>query len=126
MTDSEGWSRVARTVRRRRVELGRTQQDIAEQAGVSLATWRLVETAGRDRYQDLTVRGLTRALGWRPEAIDQLLEGDVADDDLLVPAGSPSSAEVPAGLARRWSDLSPAEQSKVEGFIEGLLAGRPR
>lgn len=125
MTDSEGWNRVARTVRRRRVELGRTQQDIAEQAGVSLATWRLVETAGRDRYQDLTVRGLTRALGWRPEAIDLLLAGDVADDDLLVAAPSIPTADVPAGLARRWRDLSVEEQSKVEGFIEGLMANRP-
>lgn len=124
MTESEGWNRVAKTVRRRRVEMGRTQQDIAEQAGVSLATWRLVETAGRDRYQDLTVRGLTRALGWRPEAIDLLLAGDVPDDELLVPTPPSASAEVPAGLARRWRDLSAEEQSKVEGFIEGLLANR--
>ena len=31
---------------------------------------------------------------------------------------------MPAGLARKWHDMSPAERSKVEGFIDGLLAGR--
>lgn len=125
MPSTADWKRVGDAVRSRRLELGRTQQEIAEQAAVSLATWRLVETAGRDRYQDLTIRGLCRALGWRPDAIESLLAGDVPQEELHAEL-SPGDLEavVPAGLARKWHDMSPAERSKVEGFIDGLLAGR--
>lgn len=124
MGDDEGWIRVARAVRHRRVELGRTQQDIAEQAGVSLATWRLVESSGRSRYQDLTVRGITRVLGWSPDAFERLLAGPVGEQDLLIESGDDGTTTVPAGLADRWRDLSAGERAKVEGFIEGLLSAR--
>lgn len=125
MANREGWDRVAGAVRARRLELGRTQQDMAEQATVSLATWRLVESSGRDRYQDLTVHGICRSLGWRTDAFELLLGGEVPMAELRADrAGGEADVEVPAGLARKWHDLSPAERSKVEGFIDGLMAGR--
>lgn len=125
MADHDDWIRVAKAVRRRRVELGRTQQEIADDAGVSLATWRLIESAGRDRYQDLTVRGVTKALGWHADAIDTLLDGEAELAELAErPSTGAVAGAVPAGLASRWADLTPEEQSKVAGFIEGLLAGR--
>src|SRR4051794_26116983 len=64
MTTTEAWKRVGDAVRNQRLHLGWTQQDASEHAGVSLATWRLIESAGRDRYQDLTMRGVCRAFGW--------------------------------------------------------------
>ena len=103
---------------------------MAEAAGVSLATWRLLETAGRERYQGLTLRGVTSALGWAPDAVDQLLAGDI-DPSGLVAATGPDALtdvtagdDVPVGFARRWRDLTPEERAKVLGFVDGLVAGR--
>ena len=105
---------------------------MSDLAGVSLATWRLLETAGRERYQGLTLRGVTRALGWSDDAIDRLLEGPVDGDALRVEGraadhrseGGPAD-EVPVGFSSRWRDLTPQERAKVLGFVDGLLAGRP-
>lgn len=110
--------------------LRRTQQEMSETAGVSLATWRLLETAGRERYQGLTLRGVTSALGWAPDAVDRLLAGDADPEDLVAPTGPDARADltagddVPVGFARRWRDLSPEERAKVLGFVDGLVAGR--
>ena len=41
------WTRVGDAVKDRRLALGWTQQEAADRAGVSLATWRLIELAGR-------------------------------------------------------------------------------
>ena len=120
------WDHVATAIRRRRIAEGRTQQEMAERAGVSLATWRLLETSGRDKYQDLTLRGVTRALGWGPDAIEELLAGKdpgLQGEKLEKSSGS-QEVEVPVGLARRWSQLTADERSKVLGFVEGLFAGR--
>lgn len=61
-------------VRERRLALGKAQGDIANEVGVSLSTWSLIETAGRDRYRDLTLSAVFRALGWRSDALDFILK----------------------------------------------------
>lgn len=116
------------------MELGLTQQEAADRGSVSLATWRLVESAGRDRYQDLTLRGICKALDWRPDAVELLLDPEHVTDDTHEQAASLAAPEitarpgdhehVPAGLLRKWADLTPHEQSLVQGFVEGLLASR--
>ena len=68
------WTRVGDAVKDRRLALGWTQQDAADRAGVSLATWRLIELAGRERFQELTLRGLVRGLGW-PVGLDRAPAG---------------------------------------------------
>jgi transcriptional regulator with XRE-family HTH domain len=120
------WDHVATAIRSRRIAEGRTQQEMAERAGVSLATWRLLETAGRTRYQDLTLRGVTRALGWGPDAIERLLAGEDPgpQGESLRHERTTEDPEVPVGLARRWGQLTGDEQAKVLGFVEGLFAGR--
>lgn len=120
------WDHVAAAIRSRRIAEGRTQQEMAERAGVSLATWRLLETAGRTRYQDLTLRGVTRALGWGPDAIERLLDGEDPgpQGESLRPERATDDQEVPVGLARRWGQLTADEQAKVLGFVEGLFASR--
>ena len=125
------WQRVAEAIRDRRLTLRRTQQEMSEAAGVSLATWRLLETAGRERYQGLTLRGVTSALGWTPDAIDRLLAGDAAPAELTADPSGPdpladltAGDDVPVGFARRWRDLTPEERAKVLGFVDGLVAGR--
>jgi transcriptional regulator with XRE-family HTH domain len=77
----ENWQRVGATVRERRLDLGLTQTEAAKAGGVSLATWRVVEQGQRTAYQGLTLRGVTKALSWRPNAIDVLLDG--GDVELL-------------------------------------------
>src|SRR5579862_7346424 len=69
------WTRVGDAVKDRRLALGWTQQEAADRAGVSLATWRLIELAGRERFQELTLRGLVRGLGWPVGAIERLRAG---------------------------------------------------
>jgi transcriptional regulator with XRE-family HTH domain len=138
------WERVGDAVKDRRLALGWTQQEAADRSGVSLATWRLVESAGRERFQELTLRGLVRGLGWPVGAIEQLRAGGPAPapDELTDPAPNPHDAEaghaprrrtfdylqpeqsLPAGFARKYLDLTPEEQGMVQGFMEGLFARR--
>jgi transcriptional regulator with XRE-family HTH domain len=142
---AEEWKRVGAAVKDRRLALGWTQQEGADRAGVSLATWRLVELGGRQRYQELTLRGLVRGLGWPLDAIDRLRAGgDPPDaDELSEPPPNPNSLpsplpakrrafdylqpeqSLPAGFARKYLDLTEDEQAMVQGFIEGLIARHP-
>jgi len=138
------WTRVGEAVKDRRLELGWTQQEAADRSGVSLATWRLIESAGRERFQELTLRGLVRGLGWPVGAIEQLRAGGPppGPDELTDPAPNPHEADaagaprrrafdylnpeasLPVGFARKYLDLTPEEQGMVQGFMEGLFARR--
>jgi len=138
------WTRVGEAVKDRRLELGWTQQEAADRSGVSLATWRLIESAGRERFQELTLRGLVRGLGWPVGAIEQLRAGGPAPgpEELTDPAPNPHDPaasgstrrrafdylqpeqSLPAGFARKYLDLTPEEQGMVQGFMEGLFARR--
>jgi transcriptional regulator with XRE-family HTH domain len=131
-------------VRERRLRLGWTQQEASNRAEVSLATWRLIETGGRPRYQALTGHRVARALGWPPSSLTDMLAGDVDGTDLLdeavpadpapagptnaqgssQPAATPEGTPVPASFAHRWTQLTDEEQAMVSGFIEGLVARR--
>src|SRR3954447_6799488 len=134
MTTNEAWERVGHAVRNQRLHLGWTQQEASEHAGVSLATWRLIEAAGRDRYQDLTMRGVCRAFGWPNDTFPALLAGAqppplVDASQLPKPAAPPAAASdspsagpspsrdvaLPAGFARKYLALSHREQAMLEG-----------
>ena len=138
------WTRVGDAVKDRRLELGWTQQEAADRAGVSLATWRLIELAGRERFQELTLRGLVRGLGWPVGAIERLRAGGPppGPDETIEPPPNPHDPDaaiptrrrafdylqpeqsLPAGFARKYLDLTPEEQGMVQGFMEGLFARR--
>ena len=131
----EPWKRVALAVRDRRLNLGWTQQEAADRAGVSLATWRLIESAGRDRYQDLTVRGVCRALGWSANTFDDIVAGGDAPtpEESQTPSERPAvsprprfDGTIPAGFARKYLELTPEEQAMVQGYVEGLAARHGR
>src|SRR5690606_12170861 len=75
--DAAAWKRVAERVRTRREdELRLTQEQLAARSGVGTATIRLIETAGRQRYQRSTLRQVSQGLGWVPDGIDQILNGE--------------------------------------------------
>jgi transcriptional regulator with XRE-family HTH domain len=138
------WTRVGDAVKDRRLALGWTQQEAADRAGVSLATWRLIELAGRERFQELTLRGLVRGLGWPVGSIERLRAGGPAPgpDETTDPPPNPHDLDaaaptrrrafdylqpeqsLPAGFARKYLDLTPEEQGMVQGFMEGLFARR--
>ncbi len=138
------WTRVGNAVKDRRLALGWTQQEAADRAGVSLATWRLIELAGRERFQELTLRGLVRGLGWPVGSIERLRAGGPppGPDETTDPPPNPHDPDVatptrrrafdylqpeqslPAGFARKYLDLTPEEQGMVQGFMEGLFARR--
>ena len=137
----EGWTRLGEAVRERRLSLGWTQQEAAERSGVSLATWRLIELGGRERYQELTLRGLIRGLGWPLGSVERLRAGGEAPgpDEVTEPPPNPNDEppsgrprrafdylqpeqSLPAGFARKYLDLTPEEQGMVQGYLEGLFA----
>jgi len=146
MTTNEAWERVGHAVRNQRLHLGWTQQEASENAGVSLATWRLIEAAGRDRYQDLTMRGVCRAFGWPNDTFPALLGGAeppplLDASQLPTPAAPPFAAtadpanptvppgrdaSLPAGFARKYLTLSHREQAMLEGYLEALIDRRTR
>ena len=146
MTTNEAWERVGHAVRNQRLHLGWTQQEASEHAGVSLATWRLIEAAGRDRYQDLTMRGVCRAFQWPNDTFATLFAGGEApplvDATQLTPpkppatattapvgpagSGGPRDASLPSGFARKYLSLSHREQAMLEGYLEALIDRRTR
>lgn len=74
--DDEAWTRLAGAVRARRDELGLKQVELAERAGLSEPTVRVIEGARRSSYQRSTLRALATALGWTPDSADRVLRGD--------------------------------------------------
>jgi transcriptional regulator with XRE-family HTH domain len=72
--DDGAWKRVATRVRERREGLGLTQEQLAAQASVGTATIRLIESAGRDKYNRSTIVNVCRGLGWTTDSIDRLLK----------------------------------------------------
>lgn len=79
MTDS--WTRLGRTVRRRRQELGLTQGV----GGVSAATWRKVENAIEPPYREATLHRIAASLDWTSDSPERILAGD---EPVEIPAPS--------------------------------------
>jgi transcriptional regulator with XRE-family HTH domain len=122
------WEEVGALVRDRRIELGLTQEGVARDGGLSVATWRLLEQGGRDRYQQLTLSGAARALGWPHDAILRLLDGvelaALGAIDRPRTTEPAADAGAPTGLSKKWSELTAQERARVEAFIDGILSTR--
>ncbi len=113
------WDDLGRAVRDQRLQFGWTQRSAAERAGLSLATWRLVESGGRDGYQDLTIRSICRVFGWPNDAIQALLDGGLAPKDATLPeTGSNSKSAMPREYAEKYVALSESQQAMVHGYID--------
>jgi len=130
---------AAAAVRRRRLELGWTQEQLAERSGVSAATVRKVETAAQTHYRDLTCSRLCAALDWAPDALDTLRSiqrrPDHETQQLLTTSssapgttdvaragsGAPSDAEV-AALSERIARLDARQWERLLAFVDGLTA----
>lgn len=103
--------RAAEEVRHRRLELGWTQDHLAERAGLSAATVRKVEAAAQPHYRDLTCTRLCAALGWAPDALDALStrprRSDLEQRQLLTTT-SPSSPTSPSAASAASAASAPS------------------
>ncbi len=70
------WEQLADEVRLRRKQLKLTQPDVAERAGMSVATVRAVETNRSGRLTRRLRRALERALEWQDGSVDAVLGGN--------------------------------------------------
>lgn len=70
------WEQLADEVRLRRKQLKLTQPDVAERAGMSVATVRAVETNRSGRLTRRLRRALERALEWQDGSVDAVLDGN--------------------------------------------------
>jgi transcriptional regulator with XRE-family HTH domain len=93
--DPEAWARLGRALRQARLASGLSQDQVAEQAGVSTASIQTVEAGKVPKSRmPYTISPIARVLGWPPGAVDAVLEG----------------AEPPGG----WRDVSVQQQIDAE------------
>jgi DNA-binding XRE family transcriptional regulator len=117
-------ARAARAVRQRRLELGLTQEDLAEAADVSPATVRKVESGTQAHYRDLTCTRLAQALGWDPGALNDLRRPGTSRD--TTPAQSttvntPGPADIElAALNGKVAQLSNEQRALLLAYLKGL------
>lgn len=130
--------RAAAAVRRRRLELGWTQEQLAERSGVSAATVRKLEAGAQSHYRALTCTRLCTALGWAPDALGGVstpLRADApapraaALDAAQSANGSLPSAPLPvtrqaelAALSSRIATLDARQWDRLVAFVDGLTA----
>ena len=104
------WKALAVAVRQRRDELGLTQEQVTERDGPSVATVRLIESAGRDRYQHFTLAALERALDWPKGRCRAILAGQPVTQ---------TKGDV------RLASLAGFDEQQLELIAEAVLAQLP-
>lgn len=91
----------------RRSELGMRWADVAEAAGVTTETLRMVR-GGDSPIRALTKRGIERALLWQTGSVDEVLAGR-----------EPRPVE-PAGQFRSSLDGGPTLRERVHALVDAL------
>lgn len=111
--------RLAGEIRARRLELGWSQQRLATEAGISVATLRKLEGGMQAAYRHLTVVPLCRALGWPPSFLDELVSGErsAADEPADNPTGNPTGTSDPR-LAAFDGDLAKLSETELAAVID--------
>ena len=123
--EPDAWRRLAEIIRDRRAELGVVATAIP---GVSAATMSLVENAGRHSYRTHTMAALARGLGWTPDSIERILDGQapVAVDsppETRNELGPVTRAEFDL-LQRRFAALTAQLAARGLVDVDELAAGR--
>jgi transcriptional regulator with XRE-family HTH domain len=100
--DPGNWAAVAAAISDRIRELGWRQRELAERSHVSVAVVREIQRHTVERRRSRrTLEALSVALGWKPEHLDQVLNGHTQQTD--------ASHPVPDNSAL-WSRLDFMEQ----------------
>jgi len=127
----------AEAIRTRRLELGWTQHRLAHQAGISIATVRKLEAHKQPYYRALTLVPLCLALGWRSDALDNLLPpgsqlgdppddtaGDAGGSGTTVAADPPGQVDLLAAFDGGLAGLDPDEIDELAEFVRQLRKRR--
>ena len=72
------WEKLGEAVRERRIDLGLTQEQLAERGGPSTPTLRAIENNRAGRLSPRLRRSLERTLQWSAGSVDQVLAGQDA------------------------------------------------
>lgn len=100
------WQRLGQAVRRRRVSLGLTQQQLADKAELGVNTITNIENGNRAR--ELNLGRINRALGWVEGSWQIVLDGGdpVVEEPTEAPEDTALYIEKPPHLsAEEWEDL---------------------
>lgn len=121
----EAWARLAREVKRRRVQLELTQQQVASEGGPSVSILTRIETAKQTSYQDMALARLERALQWEPGSIAAILAGGTPTPTAQAspreaPPRSPSEIALEKLIAERLAAHTAALQQEVENLREDV------
>lgn len=110
----DDWENLARTVRRRRTDLGLTQAELAARDDqLSVATLRRIEASAATSYRDLQLAALARALGWTSDTVDRLL------------AGERPGSEVDPAVVQGEPDAQPGDD-EIEIDYNSAIANMPQ
>jgi DNA-binding XRE family transcriptional regulator len=101
----------AEAVRMRRAELGMTQAEAAQRAGVAVSTWRMIEAGRTAGFRTLTLVAVARGLGW---AADALLHG--AGEPARGRNGGPPRSSLESAI----DALTPSDQLIVTALVDRL------
>lgn len=95
----DDWARLAREVRRRRVDLEMTQPQLTAAGGPSLSIVSKIEGAKQGSYGDRSLARLEKALQWTPGSIVAILRGAPPTPLGQQPPGTTTPTELPPAPA---------------------------
>ncbi|MEU7032750.1 helix-turn-helix transcriptional regulator [Streptomyces sp. NPDC046237] len=116
------WERLGRALRTARQYSSRSQEEVAQAAGVSLGSVQAAEAGKPPKTRmPYTVPAIARALDWPAGAVEGILNGDdhaekPRNDDALTP-------EV-AALVQRIQRLSPVQRSALALLLDAFQEGK--
>lgn len=104
----------------RRSRLGMTQQEAAQVAGVSLATWRRFESGEGRAMAASTRKGIAKALRMSEDDLDWLLSSPESADDIPIVKFAPPSTE---GWVQRFNDAFGSPLTPRQAYVLSAQAG---
>lgn len=128
MTTDE-WQTVAQRVLHRREDLGLTRQQAVfnSDGAISLATWSNVEKAVNPPYRRSSLMAICRVLGWSPDSVERILNGEEPNEQIAAPTLSPTSNPVVdhelAAVKRQNLELT-TRVERLEERMDRVEAGK--
>lgn len=112
MDTAEGYVRLGEAAANRRIDLDRTQMEIAQAGGLSLDRVSTIERGEARNLRPKTIRALERGLDWREGSVRAVLAG-----------GEPTPREqrVPIGQAVENNSAAPVEAEEDDPKMQRAM-----
>ena len=111
---SRTWPEVGQILKRRReVDLGLTQPELADKCGLSVPMIQVLESGRRDSFSGRTLGKIARGLDWPNDVIERLLAGEDPRKIATSPADEAPSIDLNSDLAA----LPPESQQRILDII---------